>query len=143
MREGYQDATEQISICVDGSSRVRPLEHRSGQAVFVALLSIVTSVVVLQEKVLPEVAIVVAPHRVDVVGVVLCIVEFDEEVWCLNPIVVRVTVVDTSRPSEMNIPTGLVHLCDSAFRQLARHIVSIFFNECHQCIELQGAHFGS
>jgi uncharacterized membrane protein len=70
----------------------------------------VAGVVVLPEQVLAEVASKVAPHGVDVVGVVLRVVEFGEEVGCLNAVIMRIAVVEPARPREVDIPTGLVWL---------------------------------
>ena len=106
------------------------------------MLHTVAGLIVLPKEVLTEVTVEVAPHGVDVVGVVLRVVELDQEVGRLNAVVMRVALIDTARPSEVDIPTRLVHLCDPSFRQVVRHIAGVFFHESHERVELPGAHFG-
>ena len=55
---------------------------------------------VLLEQVAPEVAREVAPHRVDVVPVVLGVVEFDQEGRALDPIVVLLPLLESASPGE-------------------------------------------
>ena len=49
--------------------------------------------VVLFQQVLAEIAGEIAPHAVDMVGAVLHVVVFNQEGGCLNPVVVRVSLV--------------------------------------------------
>src|SRR5204863_12724 len=55
---------------------------------------------VLAEQVLPEVAVEVAPDRVDVVGVVLGVVVLDEERRPLHAVVVPLPHFEVARPGE-------------------------------------------
>src|ERR1700675_1633014 len=86
------------------------------------LLFLVASLIVALEQVLSEVAVEVAPDRVNVIGVVLCVVEFDKKIRGLHAIIMRVTVADAARPREMDIAARLVDLCDAARGQLAGHV---------------------
>src|SRR6185503_18216673 len=54
----------------------------------------------LAEKIAPEVAVEVAPHRVDVVAVVLRVVELDDEGRALDAVVVLLSRRHRSRPRE-------------------------------------------
>src|SRR5580704_15700041 len=90
------------------------------------LLFLVASLIVTLEQVLSEVAVEVAPDRVNVISVVLCVVEFDKKVRCLHAIIMRITVADAARPGEMDIAARLVDLCDATRGQLAGHVACVF-----------------
>ncbi len=59
--------------------------------------------VVVCQKVFAEVAVEVAPGAVNVVGVVLRIVVFDEERAALHAVVVAFAFLQTAHPSEFNL----------------------------------------
>ena len=58
---------------------------------------------VFAQQVSPEVAVEVAPHRVDVVAVVLGVVVFDEEGRTLDPVVVLLAAFGLAGPREANL----------------------------------------
>ena len=53
--------------------------------------------VVLSEKILPEIAIEVTPHGVNVIALVLGLVVLDQEQRGLHPVVVRIARLDAAR----------------------------------------------
>src|SRR5690606_15504516 len=67
---------------------------------------------VLAEQIAAEVAVEVAPHRVDVVAVVLRVVVLDQERRPLDPVVVALAALGRSRPGEGNVlDARLFDLC--------------------------------
>ena len=109
----------------------------------VKVLSLVAIRVMLLKQVFSEVAIEVAPDRVNVIGVVLRVVEFDKESGRLDAIIARVAGVDSARPSEVDIPGSLVDLCQPAISQFIRHVAGVFLHKAMSSVELCRIHFGS
>ena len=68
--------------------------------------------VVLLEQVLAEVSARLAPNGVDVVGVVLRVVQLDQEQRGLNPVIVGIAPANSSRPGEVDIPSSFIDLRD-------------------------------
>src|SRR5579871_4252185 len=67
------------------------------------LLLFVRRLVMLRQQVEAEVAVEIAPHAVDVVGVVLRFVELDQKCRRLHAVVVWIMPVDAARPREIQI----------------------------------------
>lgn len=61
-----------------------------------ALLYLMAFSIVLLEQVRAEIAAEIAPHRVNVIGIILRVVEFNQEVWRLNAIIVRIATADAA-----------------------------------------------
>ena len=64
------------------------------------------ALVVIGQQVIPEIAALAPPDRVNVVGVVLNIIVFEDEIGALQPVVVRLPPIDASHPGE----TQVVHV---------------------------------
>ena len=62
----------------------------------------VRRLIVLAQQVFAKIPVEVAPHRMDMVGVVLGIVVFKQEAWRLDAIVVSVARLDASGPGEVH-----------------------------------------
>ena len=79
-----------------------------------------TGLIVLLQQVQAEVAIEVAPHAVDVVGVVLRVIELDEKRGGLDAVVMRLANLFASRPGEVEVVAGFLDLLDASLGDLAR-----------------------
>ena len=86
---------------------------------------VMTGLVVQLQQVHAEVAVEIAPDGVDVVGVVLRVVVFDQERRGLHAIVVRVALLGPAGPGEINILARLLDLLFAGFRDLVRHVSRI------------------
>src|ERR1019366_3970573 len=104
---------------------------------------VVTALVVQLQQIHAKVAVEIAPDGMDVVGVVLGVVVFDQKPRSLHPIVVRVALLNAAGPGEVDILARLLDLLFAAFRYLVRHVSRILFDERHQQFELLGIHLGS
>src|SRR6266545_4290613 len=82
------------SILVTLSPRPAPVNHASGVVAMAALI-------VRAEEIGAEDVPRIVPHRVDVIGVVLRIVELDEHARPVDTVVVRAARIDRSRPREV------------------------------------------
>src|SRR5437667_6822242 len=60
----------------------------------------VAGLVVGLQQIQAEVAVVIAPHRMDMVGVVLGVVVLDQENWRLHTIIVRSATINRPGPGE-------------------------------------------
>ena len=96
--------------------------------------------IMLLQQVLAKIIGRVAPDGMDVIGVVLSVVQFDKERRRLNPVIMRLALGDTARPSKVDIPAGFVDLLHSLFSQVLGHIAGVFFQKSHEGIELPGVH---
>ncbi len=61
------------------------------------------TIVMLAQQIFAEVVGGVAPHRVNVVGVVLRVVELDQERRPVQAVIMRPPRLDVARPSEMDV----------------------------------------
>src|SRR5258708_1058485 len=64
------------------------------------MLLLVAGFIVLSEQVYSEIAFVIAPYGMDVIGVVLRVVVFDQEGRRLDAVVVRIAFFKASGPRE-------------------------------------------
>ena len=71
--------------------------------VIASLLSCMTFLMMYPQDIQPEIIFQMAPHTVDMIGVVLRIVVFHQEKGTLKPIIVRFSGFFATRPSKMNI----------------------------------------
>ena len=56
----------------------------------------------LRQQVFAPVAVEVAPHAVNVIGVVLCVVVLDQKRAALHPVVVALTLLQAAHPGEFD-----------------------------------------
>ena len=72
------------------------------------------------QQVHAKVAVEIAPNAMDVVGVVLCVVVFDQEGRALQPVVMRIVAIDAACPCEINLLHPLNHLPPPTLLQPAK-----------------------
>src|SRR5262245_26365636 len=95
------------------------------------------------KQVKAEIAIVIAPDRVDVIGVVLGVVILDEERRTLDAIVFGLTARDRSSPSEMYlIQTGAANLFEARCGHVRGHVTRVLLDERNQKVRLLLVHLG-
>src|SRR6478736_6138617 len=94
-------------------------------------LPVMAGVVMLFEQVLAEIAREIAPDGMDVVGVILRIVHFNEERRRLHAVVVWVAPIDATGPGKKDVLARLVKLRDAVFGQFVRDVVRVLFDERH------------
>ena len=89
------------------------------------------------EEVRPEVILDIAPHAVDVVGVVLRVVVLDDERRSLDHIVVRFSWLQAAAPREVDVldsrPSDLLKVTLGEFPAMA---MGVFPDEIHQQAKL-------
>src|SRR5690242_18500287 len=61
------------------------------------------SVVMLREKIAAEIAIEIAPHAVNVVSLVLCVVVLDQKCGRLDTVIMRIAFLNSSRPCKVEV----------------------------------------
>src|SRR5205085_12026480 len=77
---------------------------------FVQILLMGDLLVMFAKEVFAEIALEIAPDRMNVVGVVLGVVVFQKEGWALNAIIVRLAFISSASPSEIDFPkAGLLN----------------------------------
>src|SRR5262245_56696950 len=85
----------------------RPLSANDG----FLLSSVWRRLVMLAQQILAEIAIEIAPDRVNVIGVVLRVVVLNQKRRALDAVVMRIAFVDSARPGKMNlVDAGVAHL---------------------------------
>src|SRR5688572_16996242 len=98
-----------------------------------------SAAVVLAKQVTPEITVEVAPDRVNVVGLVLGVVVFDQERWALYSIVVRLADLDLAGPGERDLPKVRTLETASALRgDLRRHAAEVLIDQFHEQRRLGG-----
>ena len=86
--------------------------------VFAGMRAIRMRSVVALEDVLTEVAVEIAPDDVDVVGVVLGVVIFNDEGGALDTVVVLLPFLRAADPREFDvIDSGFAQFCQAFFRE--------------------------
>ena len=97
------------------------------------------TLVVLLEQAVAQVVAVVAPHGVDVVAVVDRVVELDEELRALDPVVVRLAALGSAGPAEVEVRQAVAF--DPVAlpgREFLRHPVQVAGDELQQRVALAG-----
>src|SRR5260370_1099561 len=101
-----------------------------------------TGLVMLAQQVAAEVARKVAPHRMDVVGVVLRVVELDQKRGRLNAVVMPLAGLFAARPREVQVAGGLLDLLFPRLGDLVRHVGAIFVEQLLEDLALVRGHLG-
>src|SRR5439155_4537686 len=130
------------------SNRTPPISRRSapcmgassGSAALISIRSVqqtervsaMAGLVVRLQQIEPEVAVVIAPHRVNVVGVILRVVVLDEERRRLHAIVMRPAAFQGARPGEVQILSHLLDLLLARLRHLLGYVVGVLSKKRHQ-----------
>ena len=90
-----------------GDARVRDAIHVTIQQrllVFGSELPVMRHLFVMgAQRVLAEIIPQISPHGVDVIGIVLGVVIFNQERWALNAIIVALSSIETTCPGKMNL----------------------------------------
>jgi hypothetical protein len=102
----------------------------------------VAGFVVLLEKIFSPVVCQIAPYRMDVIGVILSIVVFDQKRGRLYTIVMRTALLRHARPGEVDILAGLLEQIHTRSGQLIRHIVCVDTDEVGEHLHLFRVHLG-
>src|SRR5258707_8581944 len=98
--------------------------------------------VVFRQQVFPPVAMEVAPHAVDVVGTILCVVILDEKCASLNAIIMPFAFLEAAHPCEFDlIEARLFNLVESLDRLRPWLRAQIFLDQRHQHALLVFAEF--
>src|SRR5260370_17385982 len=102
-----------------------------------------TGLVMLAQQVAAEVARKVAPHRMDVVGVVLRVVELDQKRGRLNAVVMPLAGLFAARPGKVQVASGFLDLFFPRLGDLVRHVGAIFVEQLLEDLALVRSHFRS
>ena len=95
------------------------------------------------QQVEAEIAIVITPDCVDVIGIVLGVVVFDEKCRTLDSIVVGLTPLDRSSPGEMDLGEACAaQLIQTRGCNIGGHIARILFDQRSQKFGLLPVHPG-
>src|SRR5262249_18572994 len=105
-----------------------------------ALFRRMAGLIMLLEQILAKVASQVAPYGVDVIGLILRVIKFNEEGKRLDAIIAWVATINATSPGEVDIPSCFIDLRYPASGEFVGHVVCVFFHERHERIELQGVH---
>src|SRR5262249_12199154 len=93
----------------------------------------------LPKQVAPEVAVEVAPHGMNMVGVVLGVVVLDQERGPLDPVIVRLEALGVARPREADLlDSGFLEASHAIGGQIGRHRAGVDLDQLHQQIALAG-----
>src|SRR5262245_51407231 len=85
--------------------------------------------VMFAQQILAEIAVEIAPDRVDVIGVVLRVVVFDQEGRALDAVIMRIAFVHAARPREIYlVEAGVAKLLRPLVGYVLRHPGKIFID---------------
>jgi hypothetical protein len=97
--------------------------------------------IVLGEQVSAKVVRWVAPHGMDVVGVVLCVVVLDEKTRRLEPVVVALARLDAACPSKVDPTQSLLHQPPRLdLGDFVGHAVDVLSDQCREHLALGSGH---
>ena len=95
------------------------------------------------EEVVAEIVIKITPDAVDMIGFVLGIIVFENKVFSLNTIVVRLTTFDTACPSEGNfVETSFFDFRPIFSGDIGATAKEVFFDEFDEDNVLVSGEFG-
>ena len=98
-------------------------------------------VVVLSEQVFAEIVGRVAPHRMDVIGLVLRIVELDQKSGAVKAVIVGLSRLHAAGPGEMNLfKSGGRYFGQVLVGQLWPQAIGVVFHQSHEQLLLRGGH---
>lgn len=120
------------------------LGWRAGDRVAgVLVLVVVRVLVMIAEDILAEVVFQVAPEGVDMVGVILGVIVFDDELGGLHPVVVGLAGFRSACPGEVDgVEGGGVELVEFFRHEVGAIAEDVFLDEGMEERELAGGEFG-
>src|ERR1700733_14992885 len=101
-----------------------------------------TALIVFLQKVQAEVAVQVAPNGVNMIGVILRVVELNQETGRLDAIVMALSWLLATGPREIEIVPGLLDLIFARLIDLVGHILAIFVEQALKNRALRFGHLG-
>src|SRR5260370_3668597 len=79
------------------------------------------------QQVQAEIAVKIAPHGMDVIGVILGVVELHQKRRRLDAVIMALAPSLSAGPGEEQIVAGLLDLVFAPLRDLLRHVIAAFF----------------
>src|SRR5258705_13551636 len=100
--------------------------------------SLVARAVMGLEQVKTEIILVIAPHRVDMISLILRAIHLNQEAGCLDAVIVQAAAFNCAGPSEEG---GVLRLLpcqfQALFRHRLRHVRSVWLDDSHQLVVLR------
>src|SRR5258708_7743383 len=89
--------------------------------------------VMFAKQVFSKITLEIAPDRVNVVGIVLCVVVFQQEGRALDAVIMRLALFSSSSPAEIDFPkSGLLNRGNIFGRKIWTQTLDIGFDQVEQ-----------